>query len=154
MNSYNDLQFPQLTNLVESRAQAGRCENWPVAAAPIEVKDPVSSDVPVIILQGAYDGPTPVYMGRHAAHELGNSTYVLVPQQGHGTWTRSDDCVGRIAGAFIQNPDAALDLSCLDARRPQWALPGNGKLSNGSIGCGSDEECHLRWHLRRTGHVD
>ena len=127
VNSYNDLQFPQLTNLVESLAQAGRCENWPVAAAPIEVKDPVSSDVPVIILQGAYDGPTPVYMGRRTARELENSTYVLVPQQGHGTWTRSDDCVGQIAGAFIQNPDTALDLSCLDARRPQWALPGNGE---------------------------
>ncbi len=77
----------------------------------------------MIILQGAYDGPTPVYMGRRAARELENSTYVLVPQQGHGTWTRADDCVGQIAGAFIQSPDAALDLSCLDARNRNGHCP-------------------------------
>jgi len=127
LNSYNDLLFPQLTDLVMSQAQAGRCENWPIAPAPIEVKDPVTSNVPALILQGAYDKPTPIYMGQRAARELENGTYVLVPQKGHGTWVNADDCVGQIATAFVQNPDAELDLSCLEARRPRWALPGDGE---------------------------
>jgi pimeloyl-ACP methyl ester carboxylesterase len=126
LNSYNDLQFPQVTDLVMSQAQAGRCENWPVAPAPIEVKDPVSSTVPALILQGAYDKPTPIYMGRRAARELENSTYVLIPQQAHGTWRNAGGCVGQIATAFVQDPEAELDLTCLEARQPQWALPGDG----------------------------
>jgi pimeloyl-ACP methyl ester carboxylesterase len=126
-NSYNNLQFPQLTNLDKSRVQASRCESWPISAAPIEVKDPVTSDVPALILQGAYDMPTPVYMGQTANSELENSTYVLIPQQGHATWNNASNCVGQIATAFVQDPEAELDLSCLDARWPQWALPDDGE---------------------------
>jgi pimeloyl-ACP methyl ester carboxylesterase len=127
VNSYNDLLYPQLTNLDESQAMASRCENWPIAAAPIEVKDPVTSDVPALILQGAYDMPTPIYMGQTANSELENSTYVLVPQGRHGLWSDAESCVGQIATAFVQDPQAELDLTCLDARKPQWALPGEGE---------------------------
>jgi pimeloyl-ACP methyl ester carboxylesterase len=125
VNSYNDLLFPQLTDLVKSKAQAGRCENWPVDAAPIQVKDPVNSTtIPVLILQGAYDKPTPVYMGRRAARELKDgSTYVLVPQEGHGTWTSNRGCVGEIGNTFILNPEKEVNRTCLEARKPQWALP-------------------------------
>jgi len=126
VESYNSLAFPQLTNLDQSQVFAARCENWLVDPAPIEVKDPVTSDVPALILQGDYDKSTPVYMGRQAEKELANSTYVLIPQQGHGTWSYAESCVGQIATAFVQDPDAELDLSCLEARQPQWALPGDG----------------------------
>ena len=127
VNSYNDLKFPQLTDLVESQAMAGRCTNWPIAPEPIEVKDPVSSNIPALILQGGYDAATPVYMGQTAASELDNDMYVLVPQAGHVTWTDKGNCVGRITTAFVQDPQAVLDLSCLDARLPQWVLPGDGE---------------------------
>ena len=105
---------------------AARREGWPVEPAPIEVKDPVQSDVPTLVLQGAYDMPTPVYMCRRVARELENATYVLVPQQQHGIWNSADSCVGRIAAAFVEDPGAPFDTSCLEARRPQWALPGAG----------------------------
>lgn len=129
INSFNDLAFPQLSNLNTSKTQANLCQKWPVKAASIQVKDPVSSTVPTLILQGAYDMRTPVYMGKRAARELSNSIYVLVPQQGHEVWTHSGDCVGSIATAFIQDPDATLDLSCLDKRRPSWALPDDADIS-------------------------
>ena len=106
--------------------QADRCQNWLVDPAPIQVKGPVTSDVPALILQGAYDKPTPVYMGQTANNELANSIYVYVPQQGHATWNNAESCVGKIATAFLLDPEAELDLSCLDARQPQWALPGDG----------------------------
>mgnify|MGYP003898150055 FL=1 len=122
VNSYNDLQFPQLADLDMSRLQARRCEGWPITAAPIEVKDPVTSKVPTLILQGAYDFPTPVYMGRRADRELENSILVLIPQQGHGTWNHAQSCVGQIASGFVQNPEAEIDLSCIEARQPKWAL--------------------------------
>ena len=125
VNSYNSLAFPQLTNLDKSQAFANRCQNWLVDPAPIAVKGPVSSSVPALILQGAYDKPTPIYMGQTANSELENSTYVLIPQQGHGTWSLAESCVGQIAAAYVKDPQAELDLSCLDARQPQWVLPGD-----------------------------
>ena len=129
INSLNDLAFPQMSNLETSQTLADLCQNWPMEAAPVLVKDPVSSTVPTLILQGAYDSRTPVYMGKRAARELENSTYVLVPQQGHEVWIYAGDCVGRIAGAFIQDPGAELDLSCLDARKPKWAMPDGSAAS-------------------------
>ena len=127
VDSYNSLAFPQLTDLDKSQVFADRCENWLVNPAPIEVKDPVTSDVRTLILQGAYDKSTPVYMGQTAASELANSTYVLIPQQDHVTWRNAESCVGQIATAFVEDPEAELDLSCLDARQPQWVLPGDGQ---------------------------
>ncbi len=129
VNSYHDLAFPQLGKLELSQALADLCQNWPVEAAPIQVKDPVSSTVPTLVLQGAYDTRTPVFMGKRAARELTNSTYVLVPQEGHEVWSNAGDCVGQIATAFVQDPDADLDLSCLDARKPKWALPDGSATS-------------------------
>ena len=123
VDSYNSLAFPQLTDLDKSQVFADRCQNWLVNPAPIEVKGPVTSDVPALILQGAYDKPTPIYMGQTANSELENSTYVLIPQQGHATWTNAESCVGQIASAYVEDPQAELDLSCLDARQPQWVLP-------------------------------
>jgi pimeloyl-ACP methyl ester carboxylesterase len=123
VNSYNDLQFPQLTNLDKSQVFADRCQNWLVDPASIEVKGPVSSSVPALILQGAYDKSTPIYMGQTANSELANSTYVYVPQQGHETWNKAESCVGQIATAFVLDPGTELDLSCLEARQPQWVLP-------------------------------
>jgi pimeloyl-ACP methyl ester carboxylesterase len=123
VNSYNDLRFPQLVDLDMSRLQARRCEGWPITAAPIDVKDPVTSKVPTLILQGAYDFPTPVYMGRRADRELESSIFVLIPQQGHGTWNNSQGCMGQIASDFVQDPDAEIDLSCIEARQTKWALP-------------------------------
>lgn len=126
LNTYHDLEFPELGSLSAAKGLIQDCTDWPVAAAPISVKDPVSSTVPVLILQGAYDTATPVYSGRRAARELQNSTFVLVPQQGHEVWTSASRCTGQIATAFILDPAQKPDLSCLDVRRPQWALPAAG----------------------------
>lgn len=78
-------------------------------------------------------------MGQRAARELENSTYVLVPQQGHGSWGNAVSRVQEIATAFVQNPEAELDLSCLASRLPQWALPGDAKPQVGQEARGSLE---------------
>jgi hypothetical protein len=125
VSGINDLEFPQLVDDDKVRAVADGCENWPVDKAPLKVKDPVNSAVPALILQGAYDKATPVYMGKVAESELENGVYILVPQQGHEIWQQAAGCVGQIANDFIQNPDMPLDTSCLELRQPQWALPDN-----------------------------
>ena len=130
VNSYNDLEFPQiaLSELENASFDEMRCENLPVTAASLEVKNPVSSTVRTLVLQGGYDEQTPVYMGKRADRELENSVFVLVPQAGHGTWRTSEGCASDIAYAFLMDPEAELDLSCLEARKPQWSLPGDSLL--------------------------
>ena len=115
--------LPQFADASWLREQAALCTHWPVAVAPRAVKAPVSSGVPTLILQGAYDPTTPVWMGRLAAHELSNSRLVIVPQQGHGVWTSDDNCIGPIATSFLRVPGAPLDLHCVAARRVRWAMP-------------------------------
>lgn len=123
VNTYNDLEFPALSDMETAIGAASTCEFWPVIAAPIEVKNPVSSTVLALILQGTADTATPVFMGRRAARELANSTLVLIPQHGHEVWKAATSCAGTIATAFVLDPEQEIDLSCLDARLPQWALP-------------------------------
>lgn len=122
VNTYNDLESPELSDMETATGAASTCEFWPVVAAPIEVKNPVSSTVPALILQGTADTATPVFMGRRAARELANSTLVLIPQHGHEVWKAATSCAGTIATAFVLDPEQELDLACLDARLPQWAM--------------------------------
>jgi len=123
VNTHNDLEFPELSDMETATGAASTCEFWPVVAAPIAVKNPVSSTVPALILQGTTDTATPVFMGRRAARELANSTLVLIPQHGHEVWKAATSCAGTIATAFVLDPEQELDLACLDARLPEWALP-------------------------------
>ncbi len=127
LNTYHDLDFPEFADLDNLHKQANNCTHWPVDAAPIEIKNPVSSSVPTLILQGTYDTKTPVFLGIRTSRELQNSTLALIPQQGHEVWTNATYCVGQIASAFVLNPNQKPDLSCLDKRRPQWALPEDGE---------------------------
>lgn len=123
LNAVHDLRYPQLADLDFLRGQATSCDGWPTSPAPREVKNPVESDVPTLVLQGAYDNRTPVYMGRRASRELSDSRLVIVPQQGHEVWIDARNCAGRIAAAFLDSPKGELDTGCLEARRPAWAMP-------------------------------
>ena len=62
-------------------------------------------------------------MGELAADELTNANLVLIPQQGHEVWSDAGSCAALIAAAFIADPQAPLDLSCLEVRQPRWSLP-------------------------------
>jgi len=100
------------------------CEVWQAgAAAPIE-NEPVVSDIPTLILSGEYDPITPPAWGASAAAYLTNSTYVEFPGLGHGT-SVSGDCPLGITFAFIGDPAARPDVSCVDGMRPiDFAIPG------------------------------
>ncbi len=117
------LEIPQLADRGDLVEQAARCDAWPVKPQPSSVTAPVRSDIPTLILQGAYDVKTPVIMGQEAARQLSRSTLAIVPQQGHEVWVNATNCPAKLATAFIIDPTRRLDLSCLETRKPRWALP-------------------------------
>lgn len=103
--------------------EVGNCTNYPMGETDPSYHEPVSSEVPILILQGEFDTRTPPANGHILAEQLDNATLVSVPQAGHETWTGAG-CVAEIGRSFFMNPDQAPDLSCLEARRERFSMPG------------------------------
>lgn len=78
---------------------------------PLE-NEPVSSDIPTLVLAGEYDPVTPPAWGVRATETLTNSYYYEFPGTGHATITRGL-CAYNIAAAFLNTPARAPDGSCV-----------------------------------------
>ncbi|MEM7155299.1 MAG: alpha/beta hydrolase [Myxococcota bacterium] len=100
------------------------CEPWPRAALPTEYLEPVTSDVPVLLMAGELDPVTPPATARSAASTLSNSRVVALPNVGHGT-SNARECESSLTGRFFENPEpAALDDACTAGlSRPPFAVP-------------------------------
>jgi pimeloyl-ACP methyl ester carboxylesterase len=65
------------------RAQQAACAAWPVPPVGREFLEPVTSEVPVLLISGERDPVTPPGNAEHAARTLKNSLHVVVPDAGH-----------------------------------------------------------------------
>jgi pimeloyl-ACP methyl ester carboxylesterase len=117
------LEIPQMALVVQNMAkQFAVCEVWPSGRAPGFEELPVASDVPTLILAGAYDLQTPVSWNKSAFVNLANGFFVEFPMSGHGVITYSE-CAEEVAAAFVADPVALPDTSCVAALKPVWVLP-------------------------------
>ncbi len=96
--------------------QTRACGMWPRAKIPDNFRDPVSSNVPVLIFSGNMDPVTPPQRGEEVAHYLPNSRHIIVAQAGHGVFGLTDPgCADRIIIEFLEKGDAKnLDASCVE----------------------------------------
>jgi pimeloyl-ACP methyl ester carboxylesterase len=121
--SRDDLAIPGLGSSGSFLAiEVGNCTNYPMGEIDSTYHEPVDSDIPILILQGEFDTRTPLENGISLSEQLGNGTLVIIPQQGHETWTVGS-CAAQIGIGFIQNPEQAPDLSCLEQRQERFSLP-------------------------------
>lgn len=118
------LEIPQLAlGVVQNMAnQFAICEVWPSGRAPAFEELPVASDVPTLIMAGAYDLQTPVSWNKSAFVNLANGFFVEFPMSGHGVITFSP-CAAQVATAFIASPVTLPDTSCVAELKPDWVLP-------------------------------
>ena len=93
------------------------CRVWDVPAADASHKLPVVSDIPTLLLSGAYDPITPPGWAEAAAQSLSASWHVVFPAVGHGA-LGSSDCADQIARSFLRQPTAQPDGSCVEALHP------------------------------------
>jgi len=99
------------------------CKDFGVAPAPDGFTDPVRSDIPTLVLAGEYDPVTPWEDAKHASETLSRSTYVQFPAMGHSVVFASPECPEIIFGAFLADPTAPVDTSCVAAMgAPDWAV--------------------------------
>ena len=85
--------------------------------------DPVRSDVPVLLLNGAEDPQDPPSNVADAGAELPNSLAIAVPALGHTVGHLG--CLPSIVAAFFEAGSVAgLDTSCIDRMVPDpFAMP-------------------------------
>lgn len=84
--------------------------------------DPITSDVPVLALNGFLDIQTSMHWGAVAVETLENGRNYLIPEAGHGTLL-FQPCAADISVAFLNAPIGELDVSCIDAIRVDFAMP-------------------------------
>ena len=100
------------------------CAAWDVPAAPAQVTKAVTSDVPVLLTSGGFDGTTPPSYAAEAAMTLKNSTNLVFPGRGHGASRWAPTCFATIMANFLDQPEG-FDDSCLAAQKiPQFLTPG------------------------------
>lgn len=82
-----------------------------------DVRAPVSSAVPALLLGGAYDPVTPVSFAQHAATTLARATLAVLPRASHGV-VDGDACGQSLMAAFLADPDERPTLSCVARSEP------------------------------------
>ena len=87
--------------------------SFPIADGFVADTTVPAAPPPVLVLQGGQDLQTPSAWGQRAAESLGG-TLVTVPGAGHGVYPQ-DTCAKSVTDAFLADPTAQLDLTCVDA---------------------------------------
>ena len=88
------------------------CEIWGVQPSGTSEVGLVQSDIPALVLAGAFDPITPAKWGRSASEFLDQGWFYEFPGMSHGTM-RSSACARQIALAFLRDPDEMPDSACI-----------------------------------------
>lgn len=96
---------------------AAVCATWPKGQVSPEFREPVTSDVPVLILSGAADPITPPWHAEKVAQSLTNEIHLVFPGMGHGNL--ASRCTINLFRDFIESGSIArLDTSCVEGIQP------------------------------------
>lgn len=87
------------------------CTSWPFEMLPPIVDQGVVTDVPVLLLSGAYDPITTASYAQDAAARMPNSQQVVFADGAHGN-ILNQPCAEGIVVGFLADPAAPLDVSC------------------------------------------
>ena len=94
--------------------QQNACQLWGLRQVPAEFLDPVTADIPTLIVNGENDPTTPPENARLLSQYLGNSAVVVIPNAGHEIGPVMDGCLDeKIAQFFRQASAAGINFSCV-----------------------------------------
>ena len=103
-------------NLME-KAVLIQCGIWPQGPVPENFHEPVSADVPILLLSGELDPVTPPEYADQVAAHFPHSRHLIAPGQGHIATTRG--CMGKIVSEFIIEGNAdELETDCISDLQP------------------------------------
>lgn len=102
-----------LPELEQMQRMNDACTVWTQQAAPDIEMAPVYSDIPTLVLAGAYDPITPPRWGMMAAESLSISYVYEFPGSGHGLLAH-EGCPLNLTMAFLDRPGTAPADACID----------------------------------------
>lgn len=107
LNDTFDLASNTGSNAFES------CAVFDSGRVAAEADEAVVSDVPSLLLAGAFDPVTPVSWAERAAEGLSQSHLIVAPHASHGVFGTA--CGMSVIVAFLDDPTEAPDAACLEA---------------------------------------
>ena len=105
---------PMMTEALEAS-----CSVWPAGVIDDELRTPLKTDTPVLLLSGNADPVTPPYFADLAAVDLGNARHLIGVNQGHGL--AGEGCLPDIVGRFVES--ASIDELDTDCMSRLYAMP-------------------------------
>jgi len=88
------------------------CSIWPRGPHDESFREPLATDIPVLLLSGSADPITPPRYAELAAVDLVNARHLVGERQGHGQLAAG--CMPKIVADFVSGADLnALDDSCM-----------------------------------------
>ncbi len=100
--------------LASLQSSSSVCQFWNVRPVPTVQKEPVTSSIPTLIMEGEYDPITPPANGMLAAQTLSRSFFFLFPGVSHGVQT-TNPCPHDLEYAFLDHPMEKPDASCISS---------------------------------------
>lgn len=93
------------------------CKVWPRGVIDSDFKEPVASDLPVLLLSGGADPITPPDYAERAARTLGNHLHIVGEDMGH--ILAPVGCVPRLITSYVEDASfAELDTECVEQIAP------------------------------------
>ncbi|MBN1483545.1 MAG: alpha/beta fold hydrolase [Chloroflexia bacterium] len=110
-------EYPELRGMFEHSTVGPLgyvvCAAWDSGQAAALEDQAIHSDVPTLLIAGAYDPITPPEWGQHAAETLPNGHFFEYPGLGHGVSVVAG-CPQQMLLEFLNDPDSRPDDRCID----------------------------------------
>lgn len=104
---------PEISLTFNPARYLAACPLWGVPAAPKSEAEPVHSDIPTLVLAGAFDPSTPPAWGQHVASTLSHAEYRLFQAATHGVMRT--ECGMLTAANFLHDPSKLELPQCVQA---------------------------------------
>jgi len=114
--------YPLLKNWAEEMWSYDPCRLWPSSQAEAVQNSAVQSDIPTLLLAGAYDPVTPPAFARLAAQTLSDGHVFVFPGAAHSPFF-SESCTLDLLLKFLEDPRRRPDSACLlELKPPQFFI--------------------------------
>lgn len=106
----------------QTEALFAACIEWNMPAVEVNVRAPVVSGVPVLLMNGQFDPVVAPGWAPLAAETLLNHRQLLLPDTGHGS-LNATPCADAVVLAFLANPLGQMPPCVDQLQTPQFVLP-------------------------------
>jgi pimeloyl-ACP methyl ester carboxylesterase len=93
------------------------CPALPPSRTSDAMRQPVTSDLPTLLLSGAHDNNTPREIAAQVASELGNAHHVTIEGYGHVLVGFQSECALDVLEGFVLSPSAPPSAPCLTSQK-------------------------------------